>query len=1208
MGSNTKNYKGLKEHKRCEREYIERKVAREDAPPPSVQGCSANSGDTERSSLSFSETNKLRAQLGMKPLTKLNEEPSKQQGENIIYNGEDVFTHRPAISLTEKKHTQQIKDKLSLHKEKRQLEEKFLSTKSLSIADSDELTSAWIEKMRRVDIEKRKAVERANLPEKMDEEFGLGELVKEETEKLIKTKEKKYTSKDLTGLRIEHSADTFKEGQQIILTLKDQSIIREKKPGEPDMLEDDDVLVNVNTDDDERTVKKTEDRKQKSGHYCAYKDEDNDVDNFGMPTESRLLDQYDEKKKSSFQLESGGIYDLSDENIMNGMRQEFHSRMHSRNEFYTQYELEQFRKPKKVIKKKLRTRKVLKPDDLLAMDIAAAVSRHHHGNIGTTESLTTTTTKEIIARQKNRTNRLIIDDLKREDTDLMDSDLIDPYDLSNVVLEDDTFKELQDAVNKTIKLKTKGTHALSELIEERDRKLTMNIKEEPTKVSTVEISIKDKQQGLILDTMSEFCRTLGEDAAIVVSSTKPTTAPLNLLAQHFVLDTKFNRPTITRSRIKRTHRQATVLDHDDELLEYAMATEQDDDDNNNNNSRMNGDEDNSIKSIIPFRFEDLVLDEVPGLDRGLANALRLVKQKGYLEKDKGRQNACITSEISTKHSIIEEKNDYDIDDKFSRRECCSGFLTDFKEKEAYRPDVELEYPDDAGRRMNSQEAFRYLSRRFHGKYSGKKKTEKRTKKLIEEELVKKMSSVDTPLNTVALFQQKQTQLQQSYVVLNLMTDTVVTNNDNINDGISLEENAQILFNNELTSVITAEINKCQIAKNEDDEWKSMDDKKDDETEEKTNEISNKNFFPDEDNSPSNNWANFASFKTDNNNINQECETSFTKEENDEGWEYFEYNITPIVTDLPATINSTLTKNGNDEEYESGKFNEGHISAELNSFVEQESKTKTLSLPICDPSCNINDIESIIQTCFLFPSSSSSTIEYCEYSELPTFINNKNSTLSSLKPCLNVWNVLSDVSNDPYGLKFQWRKSNSEQFFHQALGVNERYTTKTTSLTPTILRPEEITSTIMNDNVYGQLENENEPSSTLNSHFDWKEGSLKNSPTVFDANKILDIDYLHPSKMSDLMSSTNVQESSISLSTSSPTTNEHACSTKTTVPLIKTIGLFPGSSFSPTTPTKINTNNVKHILKSLPNLSFMSAKSLMFNVQLNGGNDETTSLY
>ena len=43
--------------------------------------------------------------------------------------------------------------------------------------------------------------------------------------------------------------------------------------------------------------------------------------------------------------------------------------------------------------------------------------------------------------------------------------------------------------------------------------------------------------------------------------------------------------------------------------------------------------------------------------------------------------------------------------------------------------MNLEYIDDSGRAMNSKEAFRFLSHKFHGKGSGKLKTEKRFRKV-----------------------------------------------------------------------------------------------------------------------------------------------------------------------------------------------------------------------------------------------------------------------------------------------------------------------------------------------------------------------------------------------------------------------------------------------------------------------------------------------
>ncbi len=57
--------------------------------------------------------------------------------------------------------------------------------------------------------------------------------------------------------------------------------------------------------------------------------------------------------------------------------------------------------------------------------------------------------------------------------------------------------------------------------------------------------------------------------------------------------------------------------------------------------------------------------------------------------------------------------------------------------------------------MNAKEAFRYLSHRFHGKGSGKKKTEKRMKKMEEEQVcvTTYMSRIVSPnlFNHVTLF-------------------------------------------------------------------------------------------------------------------------------------------------------------------------------------------------------------------------------------------------------------------------------------------------------------------------------------------------------------------------------------------------------------------------------------------------------------------------
>uniref|UniRef100_A0A6E8VVJ3 U4/U6.U5 tri-snRNP-associated protein 1 n=1 Tax=Anopheles coluzzii TaxID=1518534 RepID=A0A6E8VVJ3_ANOCL len=104
-------------------------------------------------------------------------------------------------------------------------------------------------------------------------------------------------------------------------------------------------------------------------------------------------------------------------------------------------------------------------------------------------------------------------------------------------------------------------------------------------------------------------------------------------------------------------------------------------------------------------------------------------------------------------------------DKYSRRDRYAGPITEFKEKETFKPNVKLEYIDDSGHLLTPKEAFRYLSHKFHGKGPGKNKVEKRLKKSEQEGLMKKMSSTDTPLGTLNMLQAKQKETQSPFIVL-----------------------------------------------------------------------------------------------------------------------------------------------------------------------------------------------------------------------------------------------------------------------------------------------------------------------------------------------------------------------------------------------------------------------------------------------------------
>ena len=62
--------------------------------------------------------------------------------------------------------------------------------------------------------------------------------------------------------------------------------------------------------------------------------------------------------------------------------------------------------------------------------------------------------------------------------------------------------------------------------------------------------------------------------------------------------------------------------------------------------------------------------------------------------------------------------------------------------ENYKPSFELTHKDEFGRELNEKEAFKHLSHQFHGKGSGKMKTEKRLKKIEEEKKAASKSLLD----------------------------------------------------------------------------------------------------------------------------------------------------------------------------------------------------------------------------------------------------------------------------------------------------------------------------------------------------------------------------------------------------------------------------------------------------------------------------------
>lgn len=165
------------------------------------------------------------------------------------------------------------------------------------------------------------------------------------------------------------------------------------------------------------------------------------------------------------------------------------------------------------------------------------------------------------------------------------------------------------------------------------------------------------------------------------------------------------------------------------------------------------------------------LDEEATLEQGLGATLNLLRQRGLVKETDGahltasqRQREFFLSEKRKRESAAEQaaraqreqdrkagtfermsakdRQDYARFENSRREQQDQRAMAEFFNAN-YRPDVELKYVDELGRHLDPKEAFKHLSHQFHGKGSGKHKTEKRLKKIEDEKKKEAMSTLDS---------------------------------------------------------------------------------------------------------------------------------------------------------------------------------------------------------------------------------------------------------------------------------------------------------------------------------------------------------------------------------------------------------------------------------------------------------------------------------
>ncbi|KAL5112871.1 tri-snRNP-associated protein 1 [Taenia crassiceps] len=745
-----------------------------------------DSGTAE--SLSIDETNKLRAKLGLAPLD-LGSDSKADSDESKPKNSDTDFVHAPAKDLTKARQTEKLQEKISTAKEKRELLSKLREVKSLGSGEETSVSS-WVEKMRSKEKAKLEAERREQMLLEMDAAFGVSAVV---AERISPRKRKpEYSSSSLEGLKVEHSVERFSEAKSIILTLKDSDILAEDAS---------DVLTNVNLEDEERAEKNRENKRKLAGLGGILQDEDEDV-MMGL-REKGVLEKYDVEisgpKKAQFILEANGTYALDHERALRRLQEELQTTRQSLEDqelrpaadFYTTDEMAQFKKKKK---RKVQ-RRILRADDLIPGSGAAATISTDHG------SRSRRGMQDMVGPALKEEGEVV--DVKKVEEDMEPSALVPLTGLNPAIAallsvqtipgeEEQIDGGDEDVVDRWIaeplepdnlQLELEKTLSrvrnanLAKSIPQPEERLQMAVREVESEAFVPKAQYESSNgggSGLVFDATAEFFKQIsGGLQNDVTAKMVKREEDLELEAE---AEAEAQRRHRVRERDLRSERH-----HRDSSSRYISSTKHSSSSRrhyeekapmskSSSRARLKEGEDKEDINTVSFAPTASagggVFEEEPTLNQGVFSALLLAQKKGYVEEEKEKERPMgQLVNLMAKHYVKEDVRYDDIDAKFAKRERYNGPLCDFREKSSYKPDVKLYYVDEMGRNLTPKEAFRQLSHKFHGKGSGKKKTERRTKKIIEEALIKNSVGSDTPLGTLDKLNKKLEKQGTPYVVL-----------------------------------------------------------------------------------------------------------------------------------------------------------------------------------------------------------------------------------------------------------------------------------------------------------------------------------------------------------------------------------------------------------------------------------------------------------
>ncbi|KAJ4477177.1 SART-1 family-domain-containing protein [Lentinula aciculospora] len=601
--------------------------------------------------------------------------------------------------------TKVIADRIAKVRNRRELN---ASLKGATLGDADgdaEDTLKWIKKNKKKEKE---------LAKKRLQEF----------DSMDKVMQEEYTERDLAGLKVSHDFDTMDEGDARILTLKDSRILDNEE----------DELQNIEMAEEERRQKNIELRTKKHG-YTGYDDDEFVDGNVGM--KRAVLAKYDEEiegvSEIGFRLGSSVVSKKTVDKQKNietaaSLNKSLLSIDYKKNLEITDYLKEGdfgFKKPK--TKKKRINRRVPAEAELAAedeMDVdATPVPRIPDLDVNFVDD-------DELQAALARSRRAKLTRPKK----------VTPEELARRVAEEQVAQEREA------------------LMKARDEDVKMNDEEET--------------KGLVFNDTSEFVRAVGNNPIAVKKepTEKPSPPPPESL-----------RPSLP-SRNTSMAPEDVVL-NEMEVGEAAVKDEDEEDDMEILNR---------IEAAIKAEEAEQhsASDEPVGTSSeqtfksGMASTLNILRQQGILsapssdQKDRehtqlqrdlwlaDQRRRIAQRELERLHSRGGNRDQAtrEYENRLREQQEARENLEMFKH---YKPDVNIVYYDEHGRALTPKEAWKALSHKFHGKGSGKMKTEKRLKKIEEEKKQLAMASGDTPLSMSAAFQQRQQKAGQAHFVLSV---------------------------------------------------------------------------------------------------------------------------------------------------------------------------------------------------------------------------------------------------------------------------------------------------------------------------------------------------------------------------------------------------------------------------------------------------------